>query len=166
MTQPAPTPPSLEAPATAGAGSDGPVQAVTVAGPAALPGIAAGAVEARAVAVGGIRAEQADVRLAAIGGVAASRADVRQGSVGGILASEAEISQGYVGTAAAGTLRVEQSFVRAAIANTFNAGPSTTVVFLVARRLEGSPRVLFDWRAAAVVAAAVVGLRLVTRIRR
>jgi hypothetical protein len=116
--------------------------------------------------VGGIRAEQVGVRLGAVGGIAATRAEVRQGSVGGILASQAEISQAYVGSAAAGSLRVEQSLVRAAVANTFSAGPSTTVVFLVARRLDGTPRVLFDWRAAAVVAAAAVALRLVARIRR
>ena len=106
------------------------------------------------------------MRFSAVGGVAATRAEVHQGSIGGILASRAEISQAYVGTAAAGSLHVEQSFVRAVIANSVSAGPSTTVVFLAARRLQGSPRVLFDWRAAAVVAAAYVGLRLAARFRR
>jgi hypothetical protein len=141
MTDSAPSPSSVDVPAAAGVQQIGQLEPVTIAGPAAVPGIAAGSVDARAVAV-------------------------RQGSIGGVLASDAEISQGYVGTAAAGTLRVQQSFVRAAIANTFSAGPSTTVVFLVARRLEGNPRVLFDWRAAAVVVTAVAGLRLVARIRR
>jgi hypothetical protein len=166
MTDSAPSPSSVDVPAAAGVQQIGQLEPVTIAGPAAVPGIAAGSVDARAVAVAGIRAEQVDVRFAAVGGVAASRVDVHQGSIGGVLASDAEISQGYVGTAAAGTLRVQQSFVRAAIANTFSAGPSTTVVFLVARRLEGNPRVLFDWRAAAVVVTAVAGLRLVARIRR
>ncbi len=139
---------------------------VTITGPAAVPGIAAEAVDVRLSAVGGIRADQAVVRFGSVGGIAASRAEVRQGSVGGVLASGAEISQAYVGTAAANSLRVERSFVRTAMANTLHAGPSTTIVFLAARRVEGSPRVLFDWRAAAVVAAALVGIRLAKRIRR
>jgi hypothetical protein len=141
-------------------------ESLAVTGPAAVPGLGGGTVEARAVAVGGIRTGQANLRFSAVGGIAGERVDVQQGSVGGILAREADIDQAYVGSAVAANLRVQQSIVRAAAANTFSSGPSTTIVFLVARRLEGTPRVLFDWRAAAVVAAALVGLRLVARIRR
>jgi len=126
------------------------------------------AVEVMRGAVGGIRARDVHVRNAVVGGIAATDASVEMGFVVGIAAREASVSQGVVRTVLAQEVRIEQSVVRSVVANQVQIGPTTAIGFVIARRIEGSPRVLLDWRGALALAAvfgALAGFLRVSRRR-
>jgi hypothetical protein len=99
-------------------------------------------------AIGGVRATDVTARLAAVGGIAANHASVEQGAVQGILAREATVRQGLVRGVVAQHVHVEQSLVRGVFANTVEVGPSTGILFAVARRIDGDARIMLDWRGA------------------
>ncbi len=117
-------------------------------------------------AIGGVRASDVTARLAAIGGVAAGHVAVRQSIVGGLAAREATVEQGIVRGLVAQEIRLEQSFVRTAVAGTIHAGPSTAIVFAVARQIDGEAKVLFDWRGALAFGAVLAALVGVIRLGR
>jgi hypothetical protein len=117
-------------------------------------------------AIGGVRASDVTARLAVIGGVAAGRASVRQSMVGGMAAREATVEQGIVRGLVAQEVHLEQSIVRSAVAGTIHAGPSTAIVFAVARQIDGEAKVLFDWRGALAFGAVLAALVAVIRLGR
>jgi hypothetical protein len=45
-------------------------------------------------------------------------------------------------------VHVEQALVRVVVANTVQAGPTTGILFAVARRIDGEAKILVDWRGA------------------
>jgi hypothetical protein len=117
-------------------------------------------------AIGGVRATDVTARLAVIGGIAANHASVQQGAVNGILAREATVRQGIVRGVVAQHVHVEQSMVRAVVANTVEAGPSTGILFAVARRIDGDAKILLDWRGALAFGASLGAFLALIRITR
>ena len=101
-----------------------------------------------------------------MGGIAGEHASVEMGMVGGIAAREASVSQGFVRTLLAGEVRVEQSFVQTVVANRVQAGPTTLIAFVLARRVDGNPKILLDWRGALALAAVFGALAAAVRLRR
>ena len=87
-------------------------------------------------------------------------------AVGAILARSASVRQALVRDVLGGEVRVEQAIVRTMVANRVAAGPRTGIVFLVARRVEGQPTVLFDWRGALALGAIVGAIAALWRLRR
>jgi hypothetical protein len=117
-------------------------------------------------AIGGVRATDVSARLAAVGGIAANHASVEQGAVNGILAREATVRQGIVRGVVAQNAHVEQSLVRAVVANTVEAGPSTGILFAVARRIDGDAKIFVDWRGALAFGASLGAFLALIRLSR
>jgi hypothetical protein len=124
------------------------------------------AVEVMRGAVGSIRAGDVHVRNGVVGGIAGRDASVEMGLVGGIAAREASVSQGVVRTILAQDVRIEQSVVRSVVANQVQVGPNTAIGFVIARRIDGNPRVLLDWRGALAFAAVFGALAGILRLSR
>jgi hypothetical protein len=124
----------------------------------------AGEVERRAAGV--IRAQEIRVRAGVVGGLAGDHASVEMGLVGGIAAREATVSRGAVRTVLAQDVRLEQSLVQTVVANRVEVGPTTAIAFVVARRLDGNARILFDWRGALAFGAALGAFLALIRISR
>ena len=117
-------------------------------------------------AIGGVRATDVTARLAAIGGIAANHAFVEKGAVQGILARDANVRQGYVRGVVGQRVHVEQSLVRVALANTVEAGPSTGILFAVARRIDGDAKIVLDWRGALAFGASLGAFLALIRFSR
>jgi hypothetical protein len=117
-------------------------------------------------AIGGVRATDVTARLAAIGGVAANHVSVEKGGVQGILARDATVRQGIVRGVVAQRVHVEQSMVRVVLANTVEAGPSTGILFAVARRIDGDAKILLDWRGALAFGASLGAFLALIRFSR
>ena len=117
-------------------------------------------------AVGGIRAQDVHVRNGVVGGIAGEHASVEMGLVGGIAAREASVSQGVVRAILAQDVRIEQSLVRTVVANRVQVGPTTAIAFVLARRVDGNPSILLDWRGALAFAAVFGVLAAVFRVSR
>ena len=124
------------------------------------------AVELARGAVGGIRAQDVHVRSGVVGGIAGDHASVEMGLVGGIAAREASVSQGVVRSVLAQDVRIEQSIVRSVVANRVQVGPTTAIGFVLARRVDGDPKVLLDWRGALALAAVSGALAAMFRVSR
>jgi len=122
------------------------------------------AVEFARGAVGGIRAQDVHVRSGVVGGIAGDHASVEMGLVGGIAAREASVSQGVVRSVLAQDVRIEQSIVRSVVANRVQVGPTTAIGFVLARRVDGDPKVLLDWRGALALAAVFGALAAMFRV--
>lgn len=131
-------------------------------------GAAVGAddVAMRRSAVGRIDGGRVSVEQGAVGAVRADQVSVDRGAVGAVLAGEVEISRGYARSILARQVQIDRGAARVVIAADVRSQQST-VMFLVARRVSGDMRVLFDWRGAlAFGAAAGVVLTLLARARR
>jgi hypothetical protein len=154
------------APTTAAAIPTG-IDAEAAPSPSPVPGSrAAPAVEFARGAVGGIRAQDVHVRTGMVGGIAGERASVEMGVVGGIAAREASVSQGAVQAVLAQEVRIEQSLVRTIVANRVQAGPTTAIAFVIAGRVDGNARILFDWRGAMALGAALGAFLALIRVSR
>lgn len=129
--------------------------------------------------VGHAQAVQADVRQGSIGRLHAVDVAVHQGAIGFARGDKVSVEYGAVGLSVAGETRISQAGVRTVIARdvTFEQGiigtsvsatarfeRSSAVLLLVAQKVEGNVKVLFDWRAG-LAFGAVVGL-LVALLRR
>jgi len=108
-------------------------------------------------AIGRLDAQKVDVHIGAIGAARAEEVEVELGAIGAAMANELEVSQAMVGTLVASEARLEQAVVRSMIARSVVVEKSSLIGFLVARRVSGDVRVLFDWRGA-LVFGGVVGL--------
>jgi hypothetical protein len=144
--------------------------------PAVVPGsvvvIEAGApietdsVTMRRSAVGRIEGGRVTVDQGAVGAVRADQMSVDRGAVGAVMAGEVEISRGYARSILARQVQIDRGAARVVIAADVRAQQSS-VMFLVARRVSGDMRVMFDWRGAlAFGAAAGVVFGLLARARR
>jgi hypothetical protein len=157
--------PAVEAPAPAIEALDSPPLPEVPITPSAAPSML-DAVEVMRGAVGGIRAGDVYVRNGVVGGIAGRDASVEMGLVGGIAAREASVSQGVVRAVLAQDVRIEQSVVRSVVANRVQVGPTTAIGFVIARRIDGNPRVLLDWRGALALAAVFGALAGILRLSR
>ena len=117
-------------------------------------------------AIGGVRATDVTASLAVVGGIAANHVSVEKGAVQGILAREATVRQGIARGVVAQRVHVEQSMVRVVLANTVEAGPSTGILFAVARRIDGDAKILLDWRGALAFGASLGAFLALIRFSR
>jgi hypothetical protein len=74
-----------------------------------------------------------------------------------------QVSRAGIGSVLAGQVRMDQAAVRMLVARDVVVERPSFVGFLVAPRISGDVRVLFDWRGAAVIGV-IVGLLM--RLRR
>jgi hypothetical protein len=117
-------------------------------------------------ALGRVDATAVSVAQGAIGGVRADHVSVDRGAVGAALADRVEVSRGYARSIVARQVTFDRAAARVVIAADVNARQSA-VMFLIARRVAGDVKVLFDWRGA-LAFGAVAGLLFaaVSRLRR
>jgi hypothetical protein len=132
-----------------------------------MPAAQVASLEVRQGAIGRVDATDVNVSQGALGGARADRVSVSQGALGGALAGELSVSQSGVGTVVAREARIEQSFVGRLIAQEARFEKPSAVVFMLAQRVSGDIRVLFDWKSALALGGAI-GLvsGLVRRIAR
>jgi hypothetical protein len=109
---------------------------------------------------GGIaRADAQDVAVT-MGGIAIARADrvsVELGGIGAGIGRDVRLTQGAANLMIGRDVAVGQSLVQTVAAANVRFERPSIVVFLLARRVEGSVRTLFDWRSA-IAFGAVAGL--------
>jgi hypothetical protein len=109
---------------------------------------------------GGIaRAEAQDITVT-MGGIALARGDrvsVELGGMGAGIGRDVRLTQGAANLILGRDVAVEQSLVQTVAAANVRFERPSLVIFLVARRVEGSVRTLFDWRSA-IAFGAVAGL--------
>jgi hypothetical protein len=108
-------------------------------------------------AIGRLDAQEVSVAQSAIGAARAESIHLELGAVGAAMANEARISQAGLGTLLAGEARLEQTAVRTLVARHVVVERPSLVGFLLAQRVSGDVRVLFDWRGA-VAFGVVFGL--------
>jgi hypothetical protein len=120
----------------------------------------------RMSAVGRVEAGELRVTQGAVGAARTETLTVEQGAVGAVLADRADISRGYARTIIARQVQIDRGAARVVIAADVNA-QQTAVLFLVARRVAGDVRVLFDWRGALAFGAALGAVvAIAARLRR
>jgi hypothetical protein len=112
-----------------------------------------GEVEIRRRAVGRIDSARISVEQGAVGAVRADHLSVDRGAVGAVMADQVEVSRGYARSILARQVQLDRGAARIVIAADVHARQSTAM-FLVARRVSGDMRVLFDWRGALAFGAA------------
>jgi hypothetical protein len=100
-------------------------------------------------AIGRLDAQEVAVTQGAIGAARAETIRLEMGALGAAMANRVEVSQAGVGTLLAGDATLQQSAVRTLIARDVIVQKPSLVGFLLARRVSGDVRVLFDWRGAA-----------------
>jgi hypothetical protein len=147
------------------------------AGPAARPesvtvtqgGIQTANADTVQVRQGGIaRAEAKDIAVT-MGGIALARGDrvsVELGAMGAGIGREVHLTQGAANLVLGQDVAVEQSLVQTVAAANVRFDRPSVVVFLLARRVEGSVRTLFDWRSAIAFGAAAGLVMSLLRRRR
>jgi hypothetical protein len=101
-------------------------------------------------AIGRLDAEEIAVSQGAIGAARAETIHIEMGAIGAAMANEADISQAGVGTLLTSQARLGQAAVRTIVARDVVVERPTLVGFLLAQRVSGDVRVLFDWRGAVV----------------
>src|SRR5262245_28159573 len=123
-------------------------------------------VDVHQAAVGRVEAANVAVEMGAIGAARAEQVRVERGAVGAALGEQVEVSRGYARSILARQVQLDRAAARVVIAADVRTN-QTAVMFLVARKVAGEVRVLFDWRGAlAFGAAAGLVLALLGRARR
>lgn len=123
-------------------------------------------VDVRLSAIGRVESSELSVAQGAVGAARTDHLTVEQGAVGAVMADRAEVSRGYVRSILARQVQLDRAAARVVIAADVNA-QQTAVMFLIARRVAGDVRVLFDWRGAlAFGAGAGLVFALLSRLRR
>jgi hypothetical protein len=113
-----------------------------------MPEARVASLEVHQGAIGRVDATDVTISQGALGGARAGTVSVSQGALGGALADNVTVSQGGVGTLIAREAHVEQAVVGRLIAQEVRVERPSAVVFMLAQRVSGDVRVLFDWRAA------------------
>jgi hypothetical protein len=123
-------------------------------------GVQSASADSISVRQGGIvRADAQDIAIT-MGGIALGRADrisVELGGMGAAIGREVHLTQGGAQLVLGRDVAVHQSFVQSVAAGSVRFDRPSIVVFLLARRVDGSVRTLFDWRSA-IVFGSVAGL--------
>ena len=127
----------------------------------------AASIEVRRGSIGRADADSIEVAQGAIGSARGERISLRQGACGMALGSEVHLEQSATRfVAARETVSLQMSGAWNVLADKVEVGPGSGVVFLVARRVEGDVRPLFDWRGALAFGAAAGLVGALIRRRR
>lgn len=117
--------------------------------------ISAEIVEIHLGAVGQVHADTVEVSRGAIGAARADEIAVELGAVGGVIAGSASVGQGFVNSVLAREVRLDQVVARSIVAKDVTIEGEAAAIFLVAQRITGPVRVLFDWRGAVAFGVAM-----------
>ncbi|HSW41598.1 MAG TPA: hypothetical protein VLM76_03725 [Patescibacteria group bacterium] len=131
-----------------------------------LDAIAVDALTFERGAIGCVRATDVTARLAVVGGIAADHVSIDVGAASAIVAREVTVRQGIVRGVAAQHAHVEQALVRSVVASTVHAGPSTGILFAVARQIDGEARIFLGWRGALAFGAGLGAFLALIRLSR
>jgi hypothetical protein len=120
----------------------------------------------RGGAVGRVETRDLSVTLGAVGSARGEHLSVDRSVVGAAMADRVEVSRSYARSILSRNVQLDRAAARIVIAADVRAERSA-IVFLVARRVAGDVRVLFDWRGALAfgAAAGLIG-GLIARARR
>jgi hypothetical protein len=124
---------------------------------ASLPSASAGSVEVRQGGIGRVEAQDVAVTLGGIGMARGDRVSVELGGMGAGIGRDVRLTQGAANLLVGREVHVDQSLVQTVAASNVRFERPSVVVFLLARRVEGPVRALFDWRGA-IAFGAVAGL--------
>jgi hypothetical protein len=105
-------------------------------------------------AIGTARADAIDVSQGAVGAVRADAVDIDTAAVGIAIAREASVDAAIVGPLIAREAHVDRVIAQGILAQQVEVTGGALTVFLVAQRVEGSVRTVFDWRGAIAFGAA------------
>jgi hypothetical protein len=105
-------------------------------------------------AIGTARAEAIDVSQGAVGAVRADAVDIDTAAVGLAIAREVSVDAAIVGQVLAREARADRVIAQGIVAQRVEISGGALTLFLVAQRVEGSVRTLFDWRGALAFGAA------------
>jgi hypothetical protein len=132
-----------------------------------MPAAHVASLEVHQGAIGRVTATDVSVSQGALGGARAGTVSVSQGALGGALADTVTVSQGGAGTIIAREAHIEQAVIGRLIAQEVRVERPSAVVFMLAQRVSGDVRVLFDWRAALAFGGALgIVSGLVRRVAR
>jgi len=115
--------------------------------------ITADHVEVTRAAVGRVDSRELSVQLGAVGAARADRIEIDRGALGATMAGEVSVQRGFARTVLARHVELEQAGAQTIVANVVEAR-GALVGFLIARRVGGEVKVLFDWRGALAFGAA------------
>jgi len=115
---------------------------------------AARAIDVRQGGIANATAQDIAVSMGGVGLAKADRVSVEMGAVGLALAGKARVTQGYARTILAREARLEQTVVGALITGRVTVERTTGVLLLVAGRVDGPVKAVFDWRGALAFGAA------------
>jgi hypothetical protein len=121
-------------------------------------------IDVRQGGIGRAAAQDINVSMGGIGLARAERVSVELGGIGAAIGDEVEVRQGAVNAVIAREAEVEQALVQSIVALKVEVEEQVNVLFLIAGRVEGNVRTVFDWRGA-LAFGAVFGL-LVGLLRR
>lgn len=125
--------------------------------------IEADAVEVHQGAVRRVDATEVHVSQGAIGAARGDRVQVQMGAIGAAMAREVSITQGGANALLAQRATIEQGLVQTVVAQQVEVRRPSFVVFLVAQRVTGEVKALFDWRGALAFGAAFAVLNRLLR---
>ena len=126
----------------------------------------ADAIDVRQGGIGRAEARDVAVTMGGIGFARGERISVELGGMGAGIGREVHLTQGAANLLVGRDVTVEQSLVQTVAAANVRFERPSVVVFLLARRVEGSVRTLFDWRAAIAFGAAAGLVTALFRRRR
>ena len=131
---------------------------------ASLPSTVVRDLDIRQGAIGRVDAEDVAVVQGAVGAARGDRVSVEFGAVGAALGGDVRVSRAAVGAVVARRVLLEQAFARTVVAQEVVVRRPSAIVFLVAQRVQGDVKVLFDWRAGLALGAALALIgRLIRR---
>jgi hypothetical protein len=162
VTKPRATTAGARSVASAGEGAAAPVDAARPTGSLSivqggLGEVTAKTVDVRQGGIGRLTAEEVFVTQGGIGAAKAERIGVELGILGAAMARDARVTQGIARLIAAREATIEQSLVSTVVAGRVHADRPTGVLVMIAGRVSGDIRPVFDWRGA-LVFGVVVGL--------
>ena len=97
-------------------------------------------------AIGAASAEAIGVSMGAVGVARATSLTVDSAVLGVMAAGEATVDTAVIGTVLARDVRLERTLAQTIVTQRLTVDGSAMSVFLVAQRIEGNVRTLFDWR--------------------
>lgn len=123
-------------------------------------------VEVRQGGIGRANAQDVAVTMGGVGFARADRVSVELGGMGAGIGREVRLTQGAANLLVGRDVNVEQSLVQTVAAANVRFERPSIVIFMLARRVEGPVRALFDWRAGLAFGAAAGAVLSLFRLRR
>jgi hypothetical protein len=119
----------------------------------------------RRAVVGGIASDRVTVGQGVVGGVMASDVSIGRGVVGGILAERVSVVQGGAARIVGGDVSGDQGGGGLIAGWNLRLGRGSFAGAVLAARVDGEVRALFDWRGVLAASLAILGIAWLRRGR-